>query len=275
MKKHRLIARAALAALTLLAVSACNQKAKTEKPSDKPPATVAPLAFANKNADAEVTLTLPEPIKLFPDLHTRLYTEGEKDLKAFMADAHKARTDQATDGIDVPAYYKSVNWRIAAQSPRLLSLFAELEVYEGGAHPNSVFDVRLWDKSKKELINTAKLFATGADMKALDAYVCHQVEVERSKRLHEPTTQAASGFACPKFADSRLILIPSTVTGKIGAIDALYAPYEVGPYAEGSYEIRVPQSQLQGLVNPDFADQFAGEAIKDNALPDPVDAPTH
>ena len=274
MKKHRLITHTTLAALTLLALAACTPKAKTEKPSDKPPATVAPLAFANKNADAEVTLTLPEPIKLFPDLHTRLYGEGEQSLKAFMADAHKDRTDQAADGIEVPAYYKSINWKIAAQSPRLLSLYAELDDYEGGAHPNSSFDVRLWDKSKKELINTAKLFISGADMKALDAFVCHQVEVERSKRTQEPTTQAASGFSCPKFTDSRLILIPSTLTGKIGAVDALYAPYEVGPYAEGPYEIRVPQNQLKGLINPDFADQFAGDAAKDNALPNPVDAQT-
>ncbi len=106
-------------------------------------------------------------------------------------------------------------------------------------------------------------------MRNVDAFVCKQIEAERSKRAGQPVSQASDGFACPKIADSRLILIPSTVTGKIGAVDALFAPSEVGPYAEGPYEIRVPQAQLQGVIAPEFADQFGGDAVKDQALPDP------
>lgn len=264
MGNRRTIARLSLVALALLGMAGCDNKPKTEKAaSGDKPLTVAPLGFAKADADAEVRLTLPEAIRSHPELHTQLYTNGERKLKEFITSAHTARTGQAAEGIEAPTYFHSINWKIAAQNPRLLSLYAEEDDFQGGAHPNSTFEALLWDRSAKELINTARLFRTGADLSAANAYVCQQVEIERSKRTGEPTTQANSGFACPRLADSRLILIPSTVSGKFGAIDVLFAPYEVGPYAEGPYVIRIPQTVVSAQLNPEFADQFAGEAAKE------------
>ncbi len=263
------IHRSTLAALAVLALSGCDHKPKSQTAEDgKLAATVAPLVFAKTDADAAVTLSLPEPIKLYPELHSRLYSEGEKQLTDFLADAHKDRAQQSADGIEVPAYSHTIAWKISAQTPRLVSVFAQEDDFRGGAHPNSTFQTVLWDKAKKQQIAVSALFAPGADMKAVDAYVCHQIEAERSKRLSEPTTQAGSGFSCPAFVQSRMILVPSTIKDRAGAIDVLFAPYEVGPYVEGPYEIRVPQNQLKGVLSPDYADQFAGDPVKDNALPD-------
>lgn len=271
MGKRHIAAKLRAVALTLLSpcllsLPACSPKAKTDDKGDKPPATVAPLAFSKTDGDTQVTLSLPEPIKLYPALHTRLYNDGQKQLTDFLGEAHKDRAQQSADGIDVPGYYETITWNIAAQSTRLLSLYAQNDIFSGGAHPSSTFQALLWDKNRNELINPAGLFAVGADMKAVDAYVCHEVEAERSRRMGEPTTQAASGFSCPKFADSRLILVPSTINGKFGAVEALYAPYEVGSYAEGPYEIRVPQNVLRGALSPEFAGEFGGEAVKDPTL---------
>ena len=253
----------------LMLLAGCHAKPKAPAASDKPPATVAPLGFALPDKDVQVTLTLPEPIKLYPELHTRLYNEGKAALTAFVDQAHKDRAEASASGIDDPPYYHFINWKIAAQSTRLVSLYAEEEEYEGGAHPNSSFQALLWDKTKDDLIPPARLFANGADMASVDAYVCKQIEAERSKRAGEPVSEAQSGFECPKFADSKLILIPSTVSGKIGAVDALFAPYEVGPYAEGEYEVRVPQTLLKTVLASDYADQFDGDPVKDTAVPDP------
>lgn len=259
----------ALLSLAVLALGACDHKKDKKTASNTPPATVAPLGFAKSDPDAQVSLTLPEPIKLYPDLHTRLYNDGVQTLTTFIDAAHKDRAEQSADGIDVPAYSHAISWKISAQSPRFLSLYAEEDDFQGGAHPNSTFQALLWDKTAKDLINTGKLFASGADLRGVDTYVCKQIEAERSKRAGQPVSQANDGLSCPKIADSHIILIPSTVSGKIGAIDALFAPSEIAPYAEGPYEIRVPQAQLQGLIAPDYADQFAGDAVKDVALPDP------
>lgn len=261
-------ARLCLALLLIGGLAACHKKPDDQK-AKTPPATVAPLGFARTNDDAQVSLTLPDPIKLYPELHTRLYHEGQASLTAFLDQAHKDRAEASADGFPTPAYYHSITWKIAAQSSRFVSLYAEEDDYQGGAHPNSSFQALLWDKSKNDLIPTASLFAPGADMSGVDRFLCHQIEAARAARIGAPVTQSGSGFPCPDLKDSRLILIPSTIDGKIGAIDALYAPYEVGPYAEGPYEVRIPQSQLKGLIAPAYADQFAGEAIKEEALPDP------
>ncbi len=259
-----------LALGALVAISACHKAPKESQPvATVKPAAPVPLSIANSNADAQVNLTLPEPIRLYPELHARLFNEAQTTLTAFMDQAHKDRAQNSADGIEEPPYYHSIVWKIAAQTPRLVSVFSEEDDYQGGAHPNHTIQTLLWDKTAKAEIDPRRLFRIGADFKAIDAYLCHQIEAERSKRAGEPVSQSGSGFACPKFAESRLVLIPATTGGKIGAIDALYAPYDVGPYAEGPYEIRVPQTLLTDVLAPEFADQFGGEAVKDQALSDP------
>ena len=266
---------AALASAALLLaglVGACSREPDSDHMQagqGQAPGVNVPLGFAQTNPDAQVTLSLPEPLKAYPELHERLYKDGETTLTAFLNQAKKDRAEQSADGFPVPAYYQKIEWKISAQSPRLLSVYAEQNDFEGGAHPNTSFRALLWDKDKAALIPTAELFSPDADLKTVDDYVCHQIEAQRAKRSGQPVNETASGFNCPKFSDSRLILVPSTQPGKIGAVDALYAPYDVGPYAEGPYEIRVPQSQLKGLIAPLYADQFAGDAIAETAFADP------
>ena len=264
---------AGLVMLTLVMLSACHKKPKDEAAPVPPPVAASPMSFTKADADVDVRLTLPDPIKLYPELHTRLYKKGEATLIAFIGQARKDHAQNSADGFIEPPYSHTIDWKISAQSERLVSLFAEEDDFQGGAHPNHTFEAILWDKTGKDIIPAARLFASGADFKPIDAYVCRQIEAERSKRAGEPISQGGSGFACPKFAESHLILIPSVQAGKIGAIGALYAPYDVGPYAEGAYEIRVPQAMLTGLLAPEFAGQFGGEAIKAEALAEPVSKP--
>lgn len=261
---------AGLALGALLAVSACHKAPKDDQATlPAIPAAPVPLTIASSTPDAQVNLTLPEPIKLYPELHARLFNEGQATLTAFMDQAHKDRAQNSADGIEEPPYYHSIVWKIAAQTPRLVSVFSEEDDYQGGAHPNHTLQTLLWDKTTKTEVATKRLFRAGADFRTIDSYLCRQVEAERSKRAGEPVSQTGSGFACPKFSESRLVLIPAAAGGKAGAIDALYAPYDVGPYAEGPYEIRVPLPLLAGVLAPEYADQFGGEPIKDQALTDP------
>ena len=264
---------AGLVMLTLVMLSACHKKPKDEAAPVPPPVAASPMSFTKADADVDVRLTLPDPIKLYPELHTRLYKEGEATLIAFIDQARKDHAQNSADGFIEQPYSHAIDWKISAQSQRLVSLFAKEDDFQGGAHPNHTFQTLLWDKTGKDLLPAARLFASGADFKPIDAYVCRQIEAERSKRAGEPVSQGGSGFACPKFAESHLILIPSVQAGKIGAIGALYAPYDVGPYAEGAYEIRVPQAMLTGLLAPEFAGQFGGEAVKAEALAEPVSKP--
>lgn len=233
------------------------------KPADNAPinvpTTMAPLAYSKKDENAEVRLILPEAIKNFPILHTKLYNEGEATLKAFAAEAQKNRQDSSASGFEEPAYVYQINWSIAAESERLLSVYAEDYVFTGGAHPNHSYDAFLWDKKTNDMIPQSKLFRADADFTAIDAYLCQQIATERSRRLGEPVLQNDGIFPCPTLTKSRLVLVASTQGGKAATLDALYGPYEVGAYAEGDFQIRLPLSMIAPLLAPDYANQFGGQ----------------
>ena len=58
------------------------------------------------------------------------------------------------------------------------------------------------------------------------------------------------------------MLAAGTTAGKAGGLVFLIAPYLVGPYAEGSYEVTVPQSAFRSLLAPAYADEFAGQPVE-------------
>ena len=193
------ISALASAALLLAGmISACSREPDSDRMKASAAKTVAsnaPLGFARTSPDAQVTLSLPEPIKAYPELHERLYKDGETTLTAFLDQARKDRAEQSADGFPVPAYYQKIEWKISAQSPRLLSVYAEQNDFEGGAHPNTSFRALLWDKDKAALIPTAELFSSDADLKGVDDYVCHQIEAQRARRSGQPVNETA--FADP------------------------------------------------------------------------------
>ncbi|MFT4090792.1 MAG: DUF4163 domain-containing protein [Asticcacaulis sp.] len=240
------------------------------KPQDAPaPESNLPLTYSHGDENAEVSLTLPEDFKRFPALHETLYTESEAELKAFTENATTTRADLKKEGFDSPPYFRTTVWHLSGETPQLASFYAEHAEFTGGAHGNMNFQTILWNKADNQPLDTASLFKPDADFKEADAYLCTQVEAERSRRNETPTRQTATGFTCPKLLESRLILIPSVTPEKFGAVEALYAPYDVGPYAEGPYQIRIPQTLLRNVIAPDYLADFAGEAVapvaEDNA----------
>jgi len=227
-----------------------------------------PLTYSQGDVSAEVSLTLPEDFRRFPALHETLYSESEAELKAFVATAIQTRADLQKEGFDSPPYFRSSVWHLSAENTQLASFYAEHTEFTGGAHGNMNFQTILWNKADNQPLDTAALFVPNADFKAIDAYLCTQVEVERSRRTETPTRQSDTGFTCPRLSESRLILIPSTLPDRFGAVEALYAPYDVAPYAEGPYRIRIPQNLLRGVIAPDYRQNFAGEAVSSPAEAD-------
>ncbi|MDC7683408.1 DUF4163 domain-containing protein [Asticcacaulis sp. BYS171W] len=252
-------------ALCFLAVVACSKK--EEKGKSTAPVAESATSFSQSNSDAEVVLSFPDTIKAFPELHVKLYTEGEADLKDFATQAAKDHAELKAAGSEPLPYFRSIKWTLPAQSEHLVSVYADMQDFTGGAHPNTNYQAILWDKDTQQALDTRTLFAQGANLSDADTYLCRQIEAERSKRAETPTTQAATGFTCPKLIDSRIALVPSTTAGKIGALEVLFAPYDVGPYAEGPYQIRIPQAVIRALINPAYAADFAGDPVAVTADP--------
>ena len=226
-----------------------------------PADAAAPMAFESKSPFAEVSLTLPVAIKGQPDLHARLYAAAVRDLREFSEGAQADRTEAGGDG-GIGAYNKSIEITPGAETGKLFSLIRTDSEFTGGAHPNASFAAILWDKALKREVASADLFSKTGDLSALDTALCAAINAEKRKRDPQAQTVSLTGsdmWKCPRASTLPFVLATGTQPGKAGGLIFLIGPYQVGPYAEGAYEVTVPQSAFRALLAPAYADEFGGE----------------
>ena len=255
-----------------LALAACNRDGDEPAPAEvaaetgtpaleTPAASPSNLTFADKTEHATVALTLPEGIKAEPDLHARTYAEEVRGLRQFEEGALAARTEAGGDE-GMPPFEKTVTVTVAGQTDRLFSLRREAFDYSGGAHPNTLTTGIVWDRSLKRVIGAPELFRKGADLTALDQALCTAVNAARRARVPDARTitlAGRDGWACPRAAETPFVLAPGDQAGKAGGLIFLIGPYQVGPGAEGGYEIAIPQTAFKSMIATAYAGEFAGQ----------------
>lgn len=264
----RLLLIAAAVAATL---AACNREREAEPAPAAPGAAAtvtpadaaAPLKFESKTPWAEVGLTLPEGLKPQPDLHARLYSEEVRKLRQFVEGAQGERTEAGFDE-SMPPYAKTVEYSVAAETGKLLSLKRVDYDYSGGAHPNTLATGVLWDKALKREIGLADLFRKGVDLTVLDQALCSAVNAAKRARVPDSASLTLGGgeWSCPRAATTPFVLTGGTVQGKAGGLTFLIGPYQVGPYAEGAYEIAIPSTTFRSLLAVSYTDEFGGQPVR-------------
>lgn len=151
------------------------------------------------------------------------------------------------------------DWKVAANTGRFLSLVGETHVFAGGAHGNSYFDTILWDKEMGREIELTDLFVSDAALaKSLRSEYCEALGELRLGRLGESYNAADAGPSdCP--AIDELAILPASPGGEtFDRIVLLAAPYVVGAYAEGSYEVTLPVTQnVMASLRPEYRKAFA------------------
>jgi hypothetical protein len=249
------------AALALLA--ACDRKPEPQQqaaapaaPPSAPAKPAGPLTFEKKAEHAEVSLKLPEAVGRVPALYSKLYSEGVNDLEAFFDGSKGEHAELVAAGAPAVPFARELDWKLGAETPRLIGL--KLEEYEntGGAHPNASLGALIWDKQQGKVLAPTDLLRAGADPRALDKLVCDAVHAAKQERTGSPALM--EGTKCPSFAEAKLSLLPSTAPGKAGGLEVLISPYEIGPWVEGSYEVELPADKLAGELSPAYAGEFGG-----------------
>ncbi len=271
--KARLCALLLTAALAT-GLSACNRD-REPAPGEAPAApgqaaavtpadAAAPMGFEQKTPYADVRLTLPDALKRQTDLHARIYAEEVRGLRQFIEGAQGELTEAGAD-TDRPKYEKTITVTTALETGKLVSLKRVDFDYSGGAHPNTLSSGILWDKALKRRLGLADLFRKNADLTALDQALC--TAINAAKRARVPDSAAVTlggrpGSACPRAADTAFVLAPGTVSGKAAGLVFFIGAYQVGPYAEGGYEIAIPASAFRALLAVAYADDFSGQLLK-------------
>ena len=164
---------------------------------------------------------------------------AEEDMKLRPADAPKL------------AHFFVQDWTVAADTPALLNVRADISMYTGGAHPNHGFAVKYWDKAKRREIGFSDLFADwAAAEKLLTPAYCTALDAERLSRRGK--IESGLFGDCPPIGEQPVAL-RSWPGQDISGFRVLLAPYVAGPYAEGDFEIEVPMTDaLRALVKPQY-----------------------
>ena len=221
------------------------------------------LRYARATRDAVVGLTLPRAVEAYPELQAKLYDDGQRELDEFVAQAAEDRRHFRSKGVAQPKpYERRIVWAITAVAPHLISLRQAWSGYTGDVHPAHGSDVLLWDRVRNEIVLPSQLFRPDADAARLDALLCQAVR--RAIAAH-PRPDNLLPSHCPAWADSRAVLAPSAQAYRIGGLMFLFDPSVIGAYAQGDYQVLIPQTAFRDALAPGWAVDFAGDPAQARA----------
>ncbi|PCD02751.1 hypothetical protein COC42_10315 [Sphingomonas spermidinifaciens] len=228
-------------------------------PSPTPSPAARPSRTALKTDNYSFEYSYPAEAAAIPPLarwlagrRAALQAELDKDTAAF-------RKEAEVGGFDFRPYDSTTSWQVVTDTPRLLSLSAEIYVYSGGAHGSPGFDALVWDKAAGRRLAPTELFVSSeAIQRAVGTAFCAEIDRLRQQRRGVPVVRSNDAFNnCPDVAEATLIL-GSTNRQKIDRIGLLVGPYVAGPYAEGTFEVTLPVTKaLIGAAKPYYRDEFA------------------
>ena len=226
--------------------------------ADADPKTAAASNVKESTDLVEFAYAYPREAAAIPDLAAWLDNDRATRRDALIAAARRDKAAAEKAGFPYRPHSHLQTWQRVSNTPRFLSLSAEIQTYTGGAHGMTSFATLLWDRNQAKQRQPLDLFTSGD---AFDAAIREPfcAGIKRAK--------AAKGIVAEDAPDSPFGKCPpaSAQTVWLGSSDGRYldrmtiaiAPYEIGPFAEGSYKINVPVTgALVGAVKDEFRRDF-------------------
>lgn len=190
-----------------------------------------------------------------PDLLKSLRSDGFAELAKEKGAAARDATEAKKSGFPFRRYETIADWTLAADTPRLLALSGLNYSFTGGAHGNTGYAAKIWDKQANQAIPFSALFTDWAKaLTLLEPAYCRALAEEQKTRGGNPQNN------CPKLADQPIVPWADLAT-TARQFRVLIGPYAAGSYAEGSYLITLPWPEgIAQLVKPAYkTDLFSNE----------------
>lgn len=261
-------------AIMALAAAGCNgsgeprqgasetPSAAAAAPSEAPPP--APPAAKGRSESVEndaytFAYSYPDPAAAIPGLREML----DQRLDAAKADvdtsANSGKAEAKKDGFPFHAYERQAQWKVVTDLPGWLSLSATLYEFSGGAHGMTNFDALLWDRGADTARKPGDLFTSQDALRdAIQAPFCEALDQQRAKKRGEPVQRSGQMFTECIDPTAQTVILGSTDRRTFDRIGVLVAPYEAGPYAEGSYEVTVPVTgKVMAALKPQYRSAFS------------------
>ena len=256
-----------------LLVSACSEKATTRAEEmaaasveGAPPDGVKDVAAKDaaasdvreKNELIEFAYAYPREAARIADLAAWLDNDREKQREALTEAAKRDKAEADKNGFPYHPHTHLQSWERVTDTPRFLSLSAEVATYMGGAHGMQSFDSLIWDRNHAKRLKPLDLFESAAAFdKAVNDDLCAGVERAKAAKGMKWSRDADGAFGrCPS-ASAQTIWLGSTDGKYLDRMTIAIAPYEVGPYAEGSFTINLPvTAAVIAAAKPEFRPDF-------------------
>lgn len=210
----------------------------------------------------EFDYAYPAAAGVIPDLKKMLDTELEKSKAELAENAEEQRAAAKKEGFPYRPLGNWVEWKVVTDLPGWLSLSADISDYQGGAHPNHGFDALVWDKQANRKREAADFFSSEEALsRAIRKDFCAALDRERAKKRGGQKL----GGSIPEFEQcidptESTVILGSSNRHAFDRIGVLVAPYEAGPYAEGSYEVTLPVTEaVLAAVKPEYRSAFAAK----------------
>ncbi|HWW58469.1 MAG TPA: DUF3298 and DUF4163 domain-containing protein [Sphingopyxis sp.] len=242
------------------------EKAAAASVPGAPPGGAADLAVKNAPASkveektglVEFAYSYPREAAAIPELAAWLDGDRATKRDALIAAAQRDKAAAEKGGFPYRAHSHLQKWQRVTDTRRFLSLSAEIDTYAGGAHGMQGFGTLIWDRNRRKLLQPLDLFASG---EAFDAAIrdsfCAGIKRAKTAKGIVADEPPDSPFAqCPP-ASAQTVWLGSSDGRYLDRVTVAIAPYEIGPYAEGSYKINVPMSgELVRAVKDEYARDF-------------------
>ena len=142
-------------------------------------------------------------------------------------------------------YSLIAHWKTIAQTPGFLSLSAFNYVYQGGPHGAVTYRSFVWDEKAVARRPTMTLFlGRRALAKAIRAPFCAELTRLRADKRGRPVdpTSAQPFDRCPDPGQGTVVL-GSSDQALFDKLSVVLAPATAGPDSEGSYEVKLTESE--------------------------------
>ena len=274
--KHLLVRVLALSLLSL-GLLACNREGPA--PVVPPPSTSATTALSKSASpladvvettpDYVIGISYPPSAARYPGLATKLKRYADA-ARAELLQAVKARQDAHAGA---SPYDLSISFTEVLDSPTLFAVAADGSSYTGGAHGAPLIARFVWLPQKGRLLNASDLVPDAQSWTPIAAHVREQLHSALSQRvdaddlppgervevLRNASRMIDDGTE-PRpdnFAMFEPVVAPS---GKLRALRFVFAPYQVGPYSDGTQTVEVPAAVLLPHIAPAYRDLFQADA---------------
>lgn len=249
--------------------------------TDTLPADLGSPAFEETSAEYEIRTVVDPAIVAFDNALAQTYFNAAREsldaLKEQAIQDNKAATEEAAaNGTESWFRQYAMEYRFEATAVEgdIISVLQNVYSYTGGAHPNYALKGIVQQKGQPEPV---AIGAVVADAAGFGERLKSRLTDEKLERIYsDMSREMVSAEVTELLGDDanagsvwgkNYVLAPSTEAGKFGGITVLFSPYDVGPYAEGSYVITVPASELEGKLTPDWSTRFGGEPVLEEIAP--------